>query len=117
MWIQRPAAIAVQFDQRHPELAVAADRALVGVITDQELAGLGDRDFLRVALAMVVAESKRADDLNVHVERRRDLLLGRGIGTGDRFADFRVPADLVVPLLSTRQDPVQLHRDQLLARR
>lgn len=84
MRIQRPAAIAVQFDQRDPELAIPADRAVVFVVADQELASLRDRDFARVVLAMVIAEAKRADDLNVRVERRRDLLLGRGITEAER---------------------------------
>ena len=46
MRIQRPAAVAVQFDQRDLELAVAADRSLpLDVVADLKLAGLGDRAF------------------------------------------------------------------------
>jgi hypothetical protein len=45
MRIQRPAAFAVQFDQRDLGLAVVTDRSLLGVVTDLELPGLGDRDL------------------------------------------------------------------------
>jgi len=59
MRIQRPAAVAVQFDQRDLELAVPADRSLPRVVADHELAGLGNRDLPGVALAVVVVEVQR----------------------------------------------------------
>jgi hypothetical protein len=46
MRIQRPTAVAVQFDQRDLELAIVADRSLsLDVVADLKLAGLGYRTF------------------------------------------------------------------------